>query len=173
MKRRRGATLIEITVVIALAGAALTTVSLTLHTLYRSEHRVRQALEWEHELDRLAGQLRQDAHPAVSATAEAGPEPAETGTLSLVGPEGDTIQYARQADWIERTVRRGQTIRHRETYRLPAATTARWQISRQHARPVISLVIDGPHDGTPRARDSYRVDAVVRLWTSRQEVAQP
>ena len=108
-----------------------------------------------------------------AASTASSAEPAAAEMLSLVWPDGDTVRYACQAEWIERTVRRGQTMRHRETYRLPRTATARWQIDQEHARPVISLTVDRPHEGTPGAGDSYRVDAVARLWSLRQQVAQP
>jgi type II secretory pathway pseudopilin PulG len=173
MRPRRGHTLIETLVVVGLVGAALTTVTLTLHTLYRSERRLRDGQTLGRAWDRLACQLRQDAHQALSATLAGDAADAATTELSLALPSAETIRYTLRPDHIERLVRRDDTVRHRELYPLPAFSLARWQIQTERALPLVTLTVSGPPAGgqVPGDAELCRAAAVVKLL--RPQHAEP
>ena len=67
MKSRRGYSLIECLVTIALIGTAMTTVAVSMSGMQLACQRVREETIAEMELQRLAVQLRADAHEALSA----------------------------------------------------------------------------------------------------------
>jgi hypothetical protein len=154
----------------SLAATTLTTVSLTLHSLYRIDRRMRDDLEFAHELSRLARQLRTDAHEAAKATlARESPPSRETrrdipATLTVSLRDGRTIEYAIESSSLARRVRRGDALLHRESYFLPPPWTARWQIDATRERPVVSLELVGQAKepkGAPLGTKTLRVDATL------------
>jgi hypothetical protein len=175
MRSRRGHTLIETLVVVVLVGAALTTVTLTLHTLYRSERRMRDGLTRGRAWDRLACQLRQDAHQALSATLTGDVADAPPTALSLALSDAETIRYTLRPEHIERVVRRDDTVRHRELYPLPASSVARWQIQTERALSLMTLTVSGPPAGGQVASDVElcRAAAVVKLFRPRHPEPKP
>lgn len=163
---RRGYTLVECLIVIVLVATVMGTVSLTLHSLYRADRCVRDAVAHERSLDRFVAQLRSDAHQAVSATIEQPASEADPPTgLQLRLPGEQTIQYAVGKRNIERVVLRGDAVQHRETYPLPASTPG-WQLREDGPLPIVSLVLqmngEGRADGQLVPRE-YRVAAAVSL----------
>lgn len=176
MRTRRGHTLLECTVAFALFGTILSTVGLTLHAMARSERRVGAALLADRELERLAVQLRQDAHQATSATAtDVRDQKPLQSALSLALPAGETVHYTLQSERVERVLRHEQTLRHRETYRLPAATGARWQVQTERPVPLVSLVLerDQSPSSVPVGVGTCRVDAAVRLFRPAARATKP
>ena len=163
---RRGYSLAECLIVITLIATTMGTVALTLHALYRADRRVRDTVAHERSLDRFVAQLRADAHQAVSATIgepSSETDPATELQLELRGEQ--TIQYNVQAQNIERTVRRGDTVQHRETYPMPASS-AGWQLRKDGASPIVSLVLELNATGQANellVQRKYRVDAAVGL----------
>ncbi len=163
---RRGFTLIESVVSIALLAVILTVVTLTLHTMYRADRRMRDELNLQSEFDRLATQLRIDTHPALAVTI-AGPEDGSTAeTLQLTLPGSQTVQYTLVADRVERTLRREEKTEHRESYRLPPSSGARWQVETERPMSMVSLVLEPQSTselGGPALPYACRIDATVHL----------
>jgi len=166
MRSRRGHTLAECLIVITLVATVMGTVSLTLHSLYQADRRVRDTVAHEKSLDRFAAQLRSDAHQAVSATIgqpSSESDPATELQLELAGDE--TIQYRIHEQNIERVVRRADTVQHRETYPLPTSSPG-WQLREDGTSPVVSLALelDARDQANGRlAQRQYRVDAAVSV----------
>lgn len=176
MSTRRGQSLVECLVAMTLFGTAFGAVALTLHALQRSECRVRDALDADREWERLSAQLREDAHQATSAVAaEADRQPESASELQLALPAEQTVKYTVQAARVERLLRHQQAVLHRETFRLPAATRARWQVQTDRHTPLVSLRLD-PEPGRWSEGIGVgpcRLDAAVRLIGSSSPVARP
>ena len=167
MRTRRGHTLVEVLVATTLFGVIFSTVGLTLHAMARSERQVGAALDADRELERLAVQLRQDAHQATSAsTTDAREQTPPQSVLSLALPAGETVHYTLQSDRVERVLRHEQTVRHRETYRLPAGAVGRWQVQAERPVPLVSLVLEleQANSSVPIGAGAWRLDAAVRLF---------
>ena len=129
MRKRRGYSLVECLATFALIGTALTMVAVSMNGMQRACQRVRDDTLTEMELQRLALQLRTDAHAAASArevvAADDGSQP---DTLRLVLNGEESVDYMAAADVVRRELRRSEQVLHRETYRLPTAYTAQWML---------------------------------------------
>ena len=120
----RGSSLIEVLVAMSILGAIWATLALALHTLYRADAKLRDELNQANSLDRFVTRLRLDAHDSITAAITSDGDVATTMTLS--NGEARSIQYSISNDGIERLVRDGDTIKHRESYHLPGITHATW-----------------------------------------------
>ncbi|MDB5345983.1 MAG: hypothetical protein JWP89_4360 [Schlesneria sp.] len=120
MNRRRGASLIELMVVISILTVILGLVGVLFHRLFQAEQLSTRTTVAEITTMRLADQFRRDIHAAQSAkrsdaTSEALP------TLELKNPgDAPTILYTGGLNKIQRDVMRGQKSVAHETYRLPS-----------------------------------------------------
>ena len=154
-RRRHGFALIELLVVITVAGVLLTLCAGTIHLLLKLDRSGRTASEEAADLARLARDFRADAHASTK------PEPtalaADRLTLSLDG--GRMVEYLVRPLDILRTLREGDKVRHLESYRRPARTSVRPEIDRSGPRPFVVLVIDRPPDG--RDDSSYHDHRIV------------
>ena len=166
-RRRRGYTLVECLVALSLLSVTLTTVALTLHTLYQADHRLRDELAYESELERFTAQLRTDAHPAVEATIDSSTvEVSAADSLELSLGADRTIQYSILPERIERTAHQADTVRHRESYRLPPSASAKWQMQEDRTPPIVTLVLElrsGDRAGEGAISSVVHIDAAVQL----------
>ena len=166
-RRRRGHSLIECIVVLALIAVTLGAVTTTLHVLYQADRRLRDGLTRDSAVEKLAAQLRCDAHQALSAkVGDPAGKTAPANDLSLSLPEDRSIQYTLFPERIERVVRRGQTVEHRETYRL-VSSSASWRVREDRAPPMVTLVLElqtGRESGERAAPRTCRVDAAIQLF---------
>ncbi len=150
----RGYTLIETLVVLSLTAVTLLIVAVTMHTLYRAEHQVRDDLQGQRTLDQLATQLRWDAHAALSSAAAGGADASQPRVLTLTLIGGRSIQYSFTANSVERVVRRNDAVEHREGFRL-ALPDSYWSIDTARDRPLLTLHL--VH------RDSRRVSSTAAM----------
>ena len=167
--RRHGYALIECLTVIAMVGVTLGTIATTLHAMYRTDRGLREQLAFCSQVDRLASQLRGDAHQASSATVRAGDgEKGEATILALVLPGERTVEYSLKPPVIERAVRRGQIIEHRESHRLLGSATAQWHMEDGRAAPLVSLDLKlrANRLGDRAFTKSYRISATLRVVSS-------
>ena len=158
---RRGYTLIESLVVIVLTSTTLTVVTVTMHTLHRAEHRLREDLQSQRALEQLAFRLRQDSHGAASAAIGEVTE-ARSRSLTLVTPDEQRIEYSSAGTGIERVVRRGETISHRDRFLLAAAADSFWTIDTRFERPVIVFHWPRPAANRPSA-DATNSTRTIRI----------
>ena len=168
---RSGYTLVEMLVAITLIAFVFGTIGLMMHVAGDANRRIRDEVELERGLGRFAAQLRTDAHQAQSATTKdpAAPQ-ARQSVLSLALPEQRTVEYALASHRVERVVRRGDAVLHRETYPLPASSVARWRLETGRAATMVSFLLE-PGAAAPAGRspalDTYHVDAAVQLFSTR------
>ena len=166
-RRRRGHTLVECLVAMSLLSVTLTTVTLTLHTLYQADHRLRDELVYECELERFTAQLRTDTHPAVAATIRSSTvEISAADSLELSLGSDRKIRYSILPERIDRTSHQADTVQHRESYRLPPSARAKWQMQEDRTPPMVTLVLElrsGDRAGEGAVSSVVHIDAAVQL----------
>ena len=167
MRTRRGHSLVECLITIGLIGATLSILAVAMSRMHRSCLRVSQASTAELELERFALQLRTDAHQALSVERD-GANDATAGTLLFTLADDLSVKYTLQATRVERLLRRGDEVRHRETYRLPKSFTAAWQVRTDRSSPLVSLKLEpGPvGSSVSLGFQSIQIDAAVGLFPS-------
>jgi type II secretory pathway pseudopilin PulG len=166
MKTRRGHSLVECVIAIGLIGATFTTVAVAMSGMYRTSRRVCRAAGTELDLERFAAQLRGDAHQSLSVKEDIVTSPSgDAKTLSLTLTSERSVYYTLREGHVERVLRRGDALQHRETYRLSGAFTARWFVDRDRARPMVSLILEAGAAGasSPLGFQAMRIDAAVGL----------
>lgn len=165
MRKRPGYSLVECVVAIGLIAATFTIVAVATAGMQRAIGRIRADAETELALERLAVQLRADAHEAVEAEPSAPGADGSPGLLRLTLGETRSIDYAIAAKRIERRVRRGGAVVHRETYRLPDTSGVHWELSGGSSAPVVILRIDpaAPGSADSIAGHGMEIQAAVGL----------
>jgi type II secretory pathway pseudopilin PulG len=158
-RRRGGWALLELLVVITCATAMLALAVGLIFQMLKIDGAERSRVVASSNLERLARDLRADGHSA-SQTAEFAP-----GRLVLTQADGRSVEYAVRPRDILRTSRRGEKVDHREEYRLPEATVARFDSPSEGTRPMVAVVLslDATRPGKtvdPGYRD-YRIEAVL------------
>ena len=162
---RRGFTLIELMVVIAIISVIFSLVGAVFQRLFLSEQSAMRAALDEQTVSRLADQFRRDIHAATFAEIDTQREGA-TGSLGLFEANRDqpAIVYVVLTDEVIREQRAADaTVSHREVFRLPecrisfATQVAEAEVS------FISLSIARQHSTItpqPQATRPYRTLAV-------------
>jgi len=166
MRKRSGYSLVECLAAMSLIAATLATIAVAMHGMRRSCQRVGEESAADLDMERLAAQLRSDAHRARSVVIEppADPDmPAHTLVLTLA--DNRTVQYTLATARLDRRVHQDGEVRHRESYRLPRSFTAQWQVDPARYRPMASLmVVPGRMEsGSTLGFDPIRIDAAVGL----------
>jgi hypothetical protein len=123
-----------------LIGAALGTISVTLHSLRRVDDRLRVELDQERAWKQFVDRWRDDVHRAGSAEI-AGVEPggAPGGLLRLTVPPSQAIDYALRPDGIVRTVRGSAGPLHHESFAVRVAAGMQWRIDGQASRQSVVM----------------------------------
>lgn len=120
MNRRRGASLIELMVVIAILTVIFGLVGVLFHRLFQAEQLSARTTVTEITTMRLADQFRRDIHAAESVKrSEATDAALPTLELKNLG-DTPTILYTGGLNRIQRDVMQGQKSVAHETYRLPS-----------------------------------------------------
>ncbi len=158
--RRGGWALLELLVVITAATALLGLAAGLIHQMLKIDGAERSRVVVAADLERLAHDLRSDAHSA-ARLAESAP-----GRVILALAESRSVEYTVRGREILRTARRGEKVDHREQYRLPATTVARFESTGDRAGSLIAVVVTADPAASkgrpPEAgyRD-YRIEAAV------------
>lgn len=119
MNRRRGASLIELMVVISMLTVVLGLVGVLFHRMFQAEQLSTRTTMAEITTMRLADQFRRDIHAAETVKrSEATGETLPTLELKYSG-DAPTVLYTGGLNKIHRDVMRGQKSIAHETYRLP------------------------------------------------------
>jgi type II secretory pathway pseudopilin PulG len=167
--RRPAVTLIEMQVVITLMAVLLGLTGVCLHGMVRAHDRLKTNTQRRASLDRFSLQLRTDAHAANAARLD---DDQATRSLVLTAADTSEIVYRAEASEVSRTVRQGETVRHRDTFQLPAVASAQWEISDGHPQlvEVKLLSADGLDRRTPAV--PITIEAAVGLQDHRHMVLQ-
>ncbi len=156
-RRRRGTTLIEMLALITVLSILLGLCGGMIHLLMKLDRSGRVASDEAADLARLARDFRSDVH----ASTPAGPTTPAPDRLDLT-LDGRTVEYQVRPGDVLRTLRDGDKIRRRETYRRPARASVRFALATDGTPPMASIVVDregGGKDGS-LYRD-LRIDAVI------------
>ncbi len=154
--RRRGYALIEVVLVVTITTVMLGLCAGMIHLLMKLDRSGRSTANEAADLARLARDFRADAH----ASAPVDPSSRSDEKLTLTLDQGRSVEYlVRPADML-RTLREGTKVRRYETYRTPARSRVRMEISGDGPGSFATLVIDRPADGQDDSlyRD-YRIEA--------------
>jgi prepilin-type N-terminal cleavage/methylation domain-containing protein len=156
MKPRRGFTLIEIIVAIAVATVVLAAAVALLHALLRADAAHRDAMQRSAAVDRLTQQFRDDVHAAVRV---AGASPDWQFDL----PGGRSVAYQMTADGIVRIEKAGQAVAGRESFSLPAGAVARIETAMRGGATLVRLTVvpAAGDDAQSVSAAPYRIDAVM------------
>jgi prepilin-type N-terminal cleavage/methylation domain-containing protein len=161
--RRRGASLIEVMVVISITGIMISAAGVCLHGLYRIDQQVRETAVQRWAFHRLSLQLRMDAHAARQARLQDG-GPGSQPTLRLDGPGQQSVEYRAEPEAIVRTVRQADQVLHTETYAIGRRTTVAWRVDSEEVQAVcLELTQQAPEAREPSAVTHQRVQAVIGL----------
>ncbi|MCC7084821.1 MAG: prepilin-type N-terminal cleavage/methylation domain-containing protein [Pirellulales bacterium] len=155
MSPRRAYTLIEMVIVITLVTLVLATVAALLGSVMRSNRAALSHRDWIRSVQRLAMQFRDDVHAARSA------RPAD-GKLSLSLPNGETVVYAATDESIQRTVESDDIVAQRDSFDLPSAAIARFEVVPSGDGHLASLLVTYPLDPMQAEfsdRRTLRIDA--------------
>jgi type II secretory pathway component PulJ len=166
---RRGYSLVEMSVVISMTAVVISTSAVALATMFRIDRQMRQELLASDNLMRLSKQLRADAHQAQTAaieTEEGDEQNAAADRLLLTVGDDRSISYQTVAGRVERLVRRGETVEHRESYRLAENASLVWVVAAEEPLSRVRLEVhyDSNYQPQPyRPVSLISVDAAVGL----------
>lgn len=120
-KRPSGFTLVELLVVMTIFLFLLSSVALSLGTLFRAQGNLQDELVEANAMSRLSEQFRADAHRATAAIVT---NDDEAKTLQLTLPESTSVTYRLQSQQIVRTAYEGESVLHRDVFKLLEGTTS-------------------------------------------------
>ena len=161
LQGRRGFTLIELMVVIAIISVIFSIVGVVFQRLFLSEQSAMRAALIEQTVSHLADQFRRDIHAATFAEIDTHREGA-TGSLGLFEANRDqpAIVYVVLTDEVRRERRATDgRVSHREVYRLPECHIAFAVQVAEAEVSFISLAIERQHSTItpqPQASRPYR-----------------
>ena len=129
-------------VVVAITSMILTSVGVTLSTLFRFEGQLRSGAAEQAILGRLTLQLRGDAHQAAAVDPLPGEEAEQGFVLHL--PDDSYAEYRTTPRGVRRTVRRGDQRVHHELFRLSRGGQFGCEIRREGDKATVTLRINHP-----------------------------
>ena len=166
-RARKGFTLIEVLAVLTVFSVTFGTVMFTLHAMFRANVALRDRIEYGVQIERLASQLRLDAHEATAATTTGAENADRKGTvLELSFGDRRLIRYVLRPETVERLISVEDVVQHRESYRLRPVLEKGWDIDINRATPLVSVPIKqqpGVGDGQHHALESIHIRAAVRI----------
>lgn len=124
--KRRGYSLIELSIVIALLTILLTGATMLLATLMMHTGRQRVTYNELQVATRLGEAFRRDVHAAKRVQIGDGAAPA-SGQLRLILPSGSQIEYVAVDRGVERIAADADQVKHREIFRLPDLHAMRFE----------------------------------------------
>ena len=164
-RRRRGLSLVEMMVVIAIGSAIIGLVGVCLQGLYRAERRTRQQMTQREALTQLGLRFRSDAHEAARVERTEPAKPGGAVRLVLTAQDGRTVTYQADGGQVERTVERGGQVVHHDAFRLPGVRVA-WELKSAGDQVLAAAVIlHAPEPSVATGETDYeeRLEARVGL----------
>ncbi len=157
----RGITIIEMMVLITAVATALGLCAFTIQALLRLKTDGQSRLTAQVGLERLARQLRNDAHAAASVQLDAA-APSRGGKAPVLrlslGPKHNVVYEIRKSA-VMRVESRDGNVTRRELYLLAAAREIDFQIRPEAGRRFVALVIK-KHDRTTGTDSARQLEAV-------------
>jgi type II secretory pathway pseudopilin PulG len=169
--KRRGITLLEVTITVALTGILLASTAVLLTVLFRTEVQIRRDLAQQTTLARLNQRFRSDVHMATEVAAA---ERAATEGCRLELADGRTIEYAWMPPRITRMVQRDSKVEHRDAFELPRGARVSFAVApepRQMATLTIAAGDELPHRYATPVRPA-EIEAVVNLHSQGEPRAE-
>jgi prepilin-type N-terminal cleavage/methylation domain-containing protein len=115
--RRKGYTLIEISVVATILSVMVLLTATTMHAMYSGSRRLRNQANVRSAMASLALQMRRDLHVSREASLRED-ELGNAAGLNLELPEGAQVTYETMEAGITRLEKQGGEVLHRDLYRL-------------------------------------------------------
>jgi prepilin-type N-terminal cleavage/methylation domain-containing protein len=138
--RRRGFTLIEMMVVITAVATALGLCATTIQLLLRLKADAQSRFSANVGLERLARQLRSDAHAAAVALVDA-PRGGKAASLRLEFGPKHGVAYEPRKSAVVRLESQDGNLTHREAYALEPATEVEFEIRPEAGRQFVAVVM--------------------------------
>ena len=145
VNRRRGWSLLEVTIAVTLTSVLLAATAVLLTMLFRSDRQIRGDLLQQQVLARLNWQFRADAHAATAC--EAGNDAASRCRLTLA--DGRSVEYSWQPPRLSRVVSWDEETQQRDDFVLPQQAQVRFVVENRADRQFARLQI-APDDAPPR-----------------------
>jgi len=165
MKQRRGITIVETIVSMSISAVIVGVAVGAIHQLFLAESRSRDHVARLVSVGRLADQFRRDVHASVGlADQNEMADNLSCEELHLATHEGQTIVYRVDATSVERIGLLGEDIQQLETYTLPPATEAVFEINDEMRNRMLTLrilPIADQIDGAKRPTHHLRVEATL------------
>jgi hypothetical protein len=125
-RKRRGASLLETSLAVTVAGAMLGLAVYAMHLLMHAERQLKTA-DWQAEsLIRLSTLYRRDAHSALSVQLKE-PNQGSSTTVIFTQPDRRSVVYASTEERIARTVESSNAVQHRDAFVLPNGASASFE----------------------------------------------
>jgi hypothetical protein len=150
---RRGIALIEVLVLITCVGVVLGLAAVSIQVMLRLVTDSHGRLSSSLVLERLARQLRADAHASETSQVERaqGKAPAERTILKLTPEPGRLVTYTILEKSVDRDeTMAGKKLRH-ESFVLPRGRQARIELAAEAGRAMVLLVIEPRPGSSPGA----------------------
>jgi hypothetical protein len=170
---RRGITLIEVLILVTCTAVMLGLCAVTIQVMLRLFNDSEARLVSSVTIERLARQLREDAHSSASAAMEAvvAGKPGRRATLALGLEAGHAITYKMLESAIDRDeTLGGKRIRH-ESYSLPRGREARFELGEEGGHTTVALLVT--HSPGASHTETARPLEVVAVVGKRRPVLKP
>jgi prepilin-type N-terminal cleavage/methylation domain-containing protein len=136
---RAGVSLVELLVVISIAGVIIGVSMLLLHTLLRTERDQTRSVRSSLTLSRLSRMFREDVHSSESIEIINGT--VETrDRLTMTSRRGNEISYSADEHVLERVEQAGGAEIHRDLFHLPPGSAYRFE--RDTAPDIVRVAIE-------------------------------
>lgn len=154
---RRGFTLIEVAVVVTITSLLFALSATTIVALLRVERQCAMDAASAQSLSRLVARWRADVHAATAANCEQG--------CALARDDGRTVHYEFESPAVQREVRRGDTIEHRDAFLLAADSETTFSSKIAGEKSLVIMKVASPSEklSQSRSRNSVEAIAVVNL----------
>ena len=155
-RMRRGVSLVEMIVVIAVASALTGIAVSLLLVLFRAEQSGRTQIGQAESFQQFADQFRRDVHAAGDASVQG----KDRQRCKFEFANHVIVRYMTDAHSIWREEQRFSTNLRMEPYTLPQDSTVTIEVDRAASPPVVSLMIK-PKEASQRPGREFRIDAVL------------
>jgi prepilin-type N-terminal cleavage/methylation domain-containing protein len=158
---RTGFTLIEVAVVVSITSLLFALSATTLVALMRVERQCAAEVAQDRAMAHLASHFRADAHAATAADCTNGCE------FNLSG--GRTVRYAFSSPAVTREIRRGEEIKHRDSFLLGRDATVSFSRSDEHGGRLVILHLSRVGSRPPLPATPMQIAAAVNLHGTSHE----